>query len=84
MANKNEQGVLDNETLIKSEAFFDKNKKAIIIAVLAIIIIVVGGFLYKAYAKKRPALNLQKARNTSMLNSLTRLLTVMAQALPAY
>ena len=45
MANKNEQGVLDNETLIKSEAFFDKNKKAIIIAVLAIIIIVVGGFL---------------------------------------
>ena len=49
MANKNEQGVLDNETLIKSEAFFDKNKKAIIIAVLAIIIIVVGGFLYKAY-----------------------------------
>ena len=71
MANKNEQGVLDNETLIKSEAFFDKNKKAIIIAVLAIIIIVVGGFLYKA-------------RNTSMLNSLTRLSTVMVQALPAY
>ena len=49
MANKKDQGVLDNETLIKSEAFFDKNKKAIIIAVLAIIIIVVGGFLYKAY-----------------------------------
>ena len=49
MANKNEQGALDNEALIKSEVFFEKYKKAIIIALIAIIVIIVGAFLYKAY-----------------------------------
>jgi hypothetical protein len=49
MANKNEQGVLDNETLIKSEAFIEKYKQTIIIAVVAVIVIVTGFFLYKAY-----------------------------------
>ena len=49
MANKNEQGALDNEALIKSEVFFEKYKKAIIIALIAIVVIIVGAFLYKAY-----------------------------------
>lgn len=49
MANKNEQGVLDNETLIKSEAFIEKYKQTIIIAVVAVIVIVTGFFLYKSY-----------------------------------
>lgn len=49
MANKNQQGVYANDPLSNSEAFFDKYKKAIIIAVLAIIVIIAGFFIYKAY-----------------------------------
>lgn len=49
MTNIKEQGALDNGALMKSEAFAMKYRKAIIIAVAAIIIAVVGGFLYKAY-----------------------------------
>ena len=49
MTNIKEQGALENGALMKSEAFAMKYRKAIIIAVVAIIIAVVGGFLYKAY-----------------------------------
>jgi len=50
MANKKEMGALDmNEGLNKSEAFFIKYKKAIIIAVVALILIITGIALYKAY-----------------------------------
>lgn len=50
MANKNEQSAHETlEHLTKSEAFFDKNKKAILIAIAAIIIIVLGFFAYRTY-----------------------------------
>lgn len=50
MANKKQQVVLEqNETVSKSEAFILKNKKNIIIAVVAILAIIAGIFLYKGY-----------------------------------
>ena len=50
MANKKQQEVLEqNETLNKSEAFILKNKKNIIIAVIAILAIIAGIFIYKGY-----------------------------------
>lgn len=50
MANKKQQGVIDvNETLNKSEAFFDKYKKTIIIAIIALSAIIACVFLYQAY-----------------------------------
>ena len=44
MANKNEQTV--QETVTKSEAFFDKNKKAIAYGVIAILVIIAGFFFF--------------------------------------
>ena len=49
MADKNQQRAYNNDSLLNSETFFDKYKKAIIIAVLAIIVIIAGYFMYKAY-----------------------------------
>nr|MBP7471847.1 tetratricopeptide repeat protein [Prevotella sp.] len=50
MANKNEQGAHQSvEHLTQSEAFFAKNKKAILIAIAAIIILVLGFFAYRTY-----------------------------------
>ena len=50
MVNKNSKGVLDmNEGSNKSEAFFIKYKKAIIIAIAILILIIAGISLYKAY-----------------------------------
>lgn len=50
MAKKNQQGAIDvNETLNKSEAFFNKNKKTIIISMVALMAIIAGIFLYQAY-----------------------------------
>lgn len=47
MANKNEQTALNVEAhLVKTEAFFFKYKKAIIIAAVAIVVIVAGVILY--------------------------------------
>lgn len=47
MANKNEQTALNVEAhLVKTEAFFFKYKKAIIIAAVAIVVIVAGAILY--------------------------------------
>lgn len=54
MANKKQQEVLDmNETLNKSEAFVLKYKKAIIVAVIALLAIVAGLFIYKAITGPR-------------------------------
>lgn len=47
MANKNEQATY--EVASKSEAFFQKNGKAILIAVAAIVLIIVGYFCYKSF-----------------------------------
>ncbi len=47
MANKNEKATY--EVASKSEAFFDKNKKAILVAVVALIVIVAGFFCYKSF-----------------------------------
>ncbi len=47
MTNKNEQ--VTYEATSKSEAFFDKNKKLILIAVAAIIVLFAGFFCYKEY-----------------------------------
>lgn len=47
MANKNEQTVQD--TVTKSEAFFDKNKKALLYGVVAILVIIAGFFCYKEF-----------------------------------
>lgn len=54
MAKKIEQNnpVDINETLTQSEAFFNKYKKAIIIAVLAIIVIIAGVMLWNHYVTK--------------------------------
>ena len=50
MANKNAQDALNVEDqLSKSEAFFDKNKKTILIAIAAVVLVIAGFFLYKAY-----------------------------------
>jgi len=51
MANKNEQNAPLNvdEHLTGSQAFFDKNKKSILIAVAAIVVIIIGIFAYKSY-----------------------------------
>lgn len=49
MANKHQKEVFEaNETLQKSEAFFEKNKKPVLIGLLALIIIVAGFFIYKS------------------------------------
>ena len=51
MANKNNQQAapVAEQTLSQSEAFFLKNKKAIIAAVIAIVVIIAGIVLYKTY-----------------------------------
>ena len=51
MANKKQkQEALEvSEALNKSEAFFNKNKNAIIIAVVALLVIIAGIFFYKEY-----------------------------------
>lgn len=50
MANKKEQGALDaTEALNKSEVFLDEYKKLIFIALAAVILLIIGVALYKAY-----------------------------------
>ena len=54
MANKNvkQQGQPVEETLNKQEAFFMNYRKAILIAVAALIILFAGVILYKNYGSK--------------------------------
>lgn len=51
MANKNVQGAPEEVAvaLNKSEAFFEKNKKAIIGAVIALLVLIVGVYVYNNY-----------------------------------
>lgn len=50
MANVKNQGVDEiNEALTKSEAFFEKNKKALIGGVIALVVIILGIFVYQNY-----------------------------------
>ena len=50
MANKNVKAASEMEQQVtKTEAFFEKNKKAIIIAVVAVIAIVVGAIMFNNY-----------------------------------
>lgn len=50
MANKNQQAAPElQEQVTKAEAFFEKYKKAIIIGVIALIVIVVGAILFNNY-----------------------------------
>lgn len=49
MANNKNQALDVNESLNKSEAFVSKNKKPIIIAVCAIVVVLLGWFLYSQY-----------------------------------
>ena len=47
MANSNEQST--NEITSKSEVFFQKNGKAILIAAIAVVLIIAGYFCYKSF-----------------------------------
>ncbi|MBQ6652015.1 MAG: tetratricopeptide repeat protein [Prevotella sp.] len=50
MAKKNQmESIEKNDALTKSEAFFVENKKAILIAVVALLVIIAGFFLYKTF-----------------------------------
>ena len=50
MAKKNQmENIEKNDALTKSEAFFIENKKAILIAVVALLVIIAGFFLYKTF-----------------------------------
>ena len=50
MANKNQTVAVETEQqLNKTEAFFDKYKKAIIIGVVAVVVLIVGGILINNY-----------------------------------
>lgn len=50
MTNKKENSALDvNETLNRSEAFFDKYKKPVLIVVALVIVIIAGLFVYETY-----------------------------------
>ena len=87
MANKKQQEVLEqNETLNKSEAFILKNKKNIIIAVIAILAIIAGIFIYKGYIsgprEERPAQPLDADRSISTPISTTRPSTVTEPTMP--
>ena len=72
MANKNVTAAPQTEQQVsKTEAFFEKNKKAIIIAVVAVIAIVVGAILFNNYYLFFNESNLIQSMNyyTSILHS---------------
>src|SRR5574344_880330 len=47
MANKQNHGADVNEALVKSEAFVTKNKKPLLIIIIALLVIIGGAFAYK-------------------------------------
>jgi predicted negative regulator of RcsB-dependent stress response len=49
MANKNMQAPVEEQQVTKTEAFFEKNKKAIMGCVCAVIVIIVGVILFNTY-----------------------------------
>ncbi|MCI7310275.1 MAG: hypothetical protein MR536_05435, partial [Prevotella sp.] len=49
MANNiNKEGLDANESLQKTEVFFDKYKKPLLIGVVALVVIIAGFFIYKS------------------------------------
>lgn len=52
MAEKQNQGLDMTTSLNRSEAFVEKNKKTLLIAVVAIVVIIAGVFVYKNYVQK--------------------------------
>ena len=87
MANKIDFGANSHvENPSKSEAFFIKFKKQILIAVAAVIVIIAGIALYNVYVdgprEDRQAQHWQKVSSTSIRSSLTRLSMVTAQTTP--
>ena len=86
MANKIDFGANSHvENPSKSEAFFSKFKKQILIAVVAIIVIVAGAVLYNAYVsgprEDKASTQSLRVSSTSTRSSLTRLSMVTAQAM---
>ncbi len=86
MANKIDFGANTHvENSNNTEAFIIKFKKQIIIAVVAIIVAIAGLLLYQSFVKapreERQAPPSLRVRSISTRSSLTRLLTVTAQAM---
>lgn len=73
MATKNVQGAPEevSAALSKSEAFFEKNKKAIIGAVIALVVIIVGIFVYTNYisAPRENKASTQLAKAQELFNN---------------
>ena len=72
MANKNQTVAVETEQqLNKTEAFFDKYKKAIIIGVVAVVVIIVGGILINNYylAPREDAASTELAKSQELFNN---------------
>lgn len=72
MANKNQTVAVETEQqLNKTEAFFDKYKKAIIIGVVAVIVLIVGGILINNYylAPREDAASTELAKSQELFNN---------------
>lgn len=84
MADNMEMGAQEmNESLNSSQAFIEKNKKAIFVAIAAIIVVILGIFAYNAYIvgprEEKQVQHLVKDKNTLAKKCLTRPLTEMVQ-----
>lgn len=72
MANKNQAVAVETEQqLNKTEAFFDKYKKAIIIGVVAVVVLIVGGILINNYylAPREDAASTELAKSQELFNN---------------
>jgi len=72
MANKNQTVAVETEQqLNKTEAFFDKYKKAIIIGVVAVVVLIVGGILINNYylAPREYAASTELANSQELFNN---------------
>lgn len=84
MANKTEQVLEATENINNREAFFMKYKKAILIAVAAIIVVIAGVFLYISQIsgprEERQAQRSARVRPTSTTRCSSRLSMATVQA----
>lgn len=72
MTNKNQTVAVETEQqLNKTEAFFDKYKKAIIIGVVAVVVLIVGGILINNYylAPREDAASTELAKSQELFNN---------------
>ena len=72
MANKNQTVAVETEQqLNKTEAFFDKYKKDIIIGVVAVVVLIVGGILINNYylAPREDAASTELAKSQELFNN---------------